>query len=453
MLAILTWIAIHLALCSADFVWPTENITVLPGDMFEMKAHVTNALQSDSCIFTIPNSDDAQVPILTVTKGDTTPKTTNARKGNVPEWTYYWFGDMNEVTKECGIHVSHAVVKDNGQWTYIAGTASGTFTVIVGVPPESVAFDVPYNLGSADFVLNATTQNQSVDVTCIAKNVNPLPDVVWKMDDAEEVDTSLTSRKVFGEAYDLSTVEDTLTYHPKPSHDNKILRCVYYHYAYDPANIQEGLNEASLKITVKAKPAPEGFIVEGATSPKVGESTTVTLTFHSNPEPTTVSWFMHDSTEPLGVDTNINTRATNSSTCSGRYCVGQFSHDGHSYTSKLEISEVLDSDEGKTSYLMVTNQYGTTNYTFQMENLEGGLSTGAIVGIVLGIVGALMIVALVAAVVMKKKKKSKRNNRGRSSSPAPATSSAPQIPPAPQMHERGVDNPTVEIDLSSQHGD
>ena len=47
-------------------------------------------------------------------------------------------------------------------------------------------------------------------------------------------------------------------------------------------------------ITVKAPPTANDFEVEGALGGKVGDPVTLELTFHANPEPTQIKWYMHD---------------------------------------------------------------------------------------------------------------------------------------------------------------
>ena len=47
-------------------------------------------------------------------------------------------------------------------------------------------------------------------------------------------------------------------------------------------------------ITVKAPPSANDFVVEGALGGKVGDSVTLELTFHANPEPKQIKWYMHD---------------------------------------------------------------------------------------------------------------------------------------------------------------
>ena len=47
-------------------------------------------------------------------------------------------------------------------------------------------------------------------------------------------------------------------------------------------------------ITVKAPPSANDFVVEGALGGKVGDPVTLELTFHANPEPKQIKWYMHD---------------------------------------------------------------------------------------------------------------------------------------------------------------
>ena len=45
---------------------------------------------------------------------------------------------------------------------------------------------------------------------------------------------------------------------------------------------------------MKAPPSANDFVVEGALGGKVGDPVTLELTFHANPEPKQIKWYMHD---------------------------------------------------------------------------------------------------------------------------------------------------------------
>ena len=99
------------------------------------------------------------------------------------------------------------------------------------------------------------------------------------------------------------------------------------------------------------------------------------------------------------------------------------------YTTRLIIPELLSSDDEQTGKVTVRNSVGTTEYQFQFQNLTGlllditiymqekaietifflgYLKTGAIVGIVAGVIGGIVLVGLVAFFVLKLKKKKKK---------------------------------------------
>ena len=99
------------------------------------------------------------------------------------------------------------------------------------------------------------------------------------------------------------------------------------------------------------------------------------------------------------------------------------------YTTRLIIPELLSSDDEQTGKVTVRNSVGTTEYQFQFQNLTGlllentihrqnknywyhfflgYLKTGAIVGIVAGVIGGIVLVGLVAFFVLELKKKKKK---------------------------------------------
>ena len=109
---------------------------------------------------------------------------------------------------------------------------------------------------------------------------------------------------------------------------------------------------------------------------------------------------------------------------------------------RMTISELSNSDEGREFVLHVGNELGRTNYTIRLDNIKGesGLSTGAIVGIVIAVVFVIAIGGLVAFYVVKNKKKKRIIHTSPTVSP---TARGPSTPvrvsdPTEEMRERSV---------------
>merc|ERR1712141_831230 len=141
---------------------------------------------------------------------------------------------------------------------------------------------------------------------------------------------------------------------------------------------------------------------------------------------------MHDLQGPLVVenvtDANgeedeeaVNITAT-------RYQFGQFIQNGNHYTTQLIVPELQTDDEGQTVYLNVQNRIGSSNYTFTFENLDSGLSPGAIAGIVIGSVAGVALIAGLAAFFLLKKK-GKMNKKSKSNTDPVPTPRAQQRSP------------------------
>lgn len=189
--------------------------------------------------------------------------------------------------------------------------------------------------------------------------------------------------------------------------DGQALRLIVSHPAMNQTVI------LARNITVLAPPSPHDFHSSGFDGSVIGSPVTLELSFHSNPEPEFIRWFMHDIDGYFEVNMDpILNKITNSnaSTEDTRYQLGTLSQDGSTYLTQLFINELLEDDNGKSNMIMVKNQRGTTNYTLTFEDLQPGtLSGGAIAGIVIGVILAVLILAFVAFYFVKKKANKKKS--------------------------------------------
>merc|ERR1712141_434788 len=160
---------------------------------------------------------------------------------------------------------------------------------------------------------------------------------------------------------------------------------------------------------------------------------TLSIEFNANPGPDEIKWYMHDI---------VNTKSI-ASTCpeceqninSTRYRWGQLTRNRNKYTTRLIITELTKSDRDQTGHVYVHNQRGSANYTYTLSNLKGGLSTTAIILIVVGCVVGVALIGGVLFVLLKPKKKGKGNIRSSS-----GANFQPPPPPNPQPQPRSSEN-------------
>lgn len=242
----------------------------------------------------------------------------------------------------------------------------------------------------------------------------------------EDIETGTGTGDVDDNAYrpsedHLVTVKLTFNFTAGGEDDGKVLQLSVSHPAMNVTAI------LAYNITVEAPPSPHDFHHSGFKESTIGSPATLELSFHSNPKPDYIRWFMHDmngyfdvNLDPIddqqrlawNPESNVTTQDT-------RYKFGTLSKDGSTYLTQLIVNELLEEDNGKTNIIIVKNQRGMTNYTLTFEDLQPGtLSSGAIAGIVIGVIVAVLIIGFAAFFVVKKKKGSKKVTQ-RSSVPMP----------------------------------
>lgn len=166
---------------------------------------------------------------------------------------------------DCGINIENINEKDAGDWTCIMSlrvdgesvTESGKVTLAFAQAPRSIALDPPFNVAQVNL-----TEGNKTDIKCIATYARAKPTFKWMLDgDDYNVEGKIQDMAVkIGDKDDVYNYQQTLTYEPLLSHNNKSLKCVVQHIGLENERV------AMVQIIVpKPEEIEESSLSPGAT--------------------------------------------------------------------------------------------------------------------------------------------------------------------------------------------
>jgi len=464
----------------------SQRMEINLGDKIRMKATLDMAAGIE-CTWEMPWELNGGTRNVKLTMGKTDGPTvdqdirgpTGSRLGN---WTYRWYGgcncdqsagcDINQGCTECGLEIDNAINEDSGTWFFNKAQVE----VVVRAKPEFGIGSKPADTLTAQ-INEGESYAQEQDIICEAINTRPIPDVIFYLDNYELPSANISRVNITASdppetgglnADDLKdpdfmfSVRDTYKYRAQTTDDGKIFRCEYTSNAYTDEDIRTGVNRDTINITVQAPPPKEeeDINMDGFDGGKIGDELTLSIEFNANPGPDEIKWYMHDMDKPLGVEQDqiddiVNTKSI-ASTCpeceqninSTRYRWGQLTRNGNKYTTRLIITELTKSDRDQTGHVYVHNQRGSANYTYTLSNLKGGLSTTAIILIIVGCVVGVALIGGVLFVLLKPKKKGKGNIRSSSGANFQPNHPQPQPRSSENIHDGSIE---MEAPYQQQH--
>jgi len=434
----------------------TKTIIVLEGQPIEIKLASEGIYPCDgSCPSDkIRAYDGTRGCHLKFSRETTTTMTRENLSGNDCDKTrdQSWGATANDFPNSNDVYlkIKAAHPDDSGQWNFEVKPSSSAGDAVYAEPiiwvvaePLEVSFVDENGVNKADYsdgevVLDS--RNLTENVFCKATKVRPAPQFIWTFEiDGVPVDIenipeleNATIDSAVQSSWDGSEYTEYLDVTQKLELpiigwlDTKTLGCRIEIHDTNGINLTPPAAKLSRNVTftVPAAPVP-------STDPEInpegtfvaGEQGVLVIHFHSNPEPEQLLW------QPWDVSSNLTSTRQNKTVQYGRYesegwmdavdclsnhtaCAGiqSLANPRNAYVAILTISELTEDDQNNVHSLFIKNTYGTTTYSVRIQNMEVGLTTGAIAGIVVGcIVGVVLIAAAVLMFIRHRNgKKSKK---------------------------------------------
>jgi len=365
-----------------------------------------------------------------------------------------WAATANDFpsSSDVFLKIDSAHPDDSGQWKFEVKPSSSQDEAVVVFPdiwviaePLEVSFvkengddNEDYNDGEVEL---DPRNNDTEYVFCKATKVRPAPQFIWTVE-IDSVPVEINNIPELENATILNAANSSWENSDFPNQyldvtsqlelpiigwlDTKTLGCRIEIHDTNGINLTPPAAKLSRNVTftVPAAPVP-------STDPEInpegtfvaGEQGVLVVHFHSNPEPDQLYW------QPWDVSSNLTSNRTNMTVQYGRYtsegwmdavdclsnhtaCAGiqSLANPRNAYVAILTISELSEDDQNNAHSLFIKNTYGTTTYSVRIQNMEVGLTTGAIAGIVVGcIVGVVLIAAAVLMFIRHRNgKKSKK---------------------------------------------
>lgn len=196
---------------------------------------------------------------------------------------------------------------------------------------------------------------QSLTIGCLSRNGDPTADLSWHLNNQQLNETVLDFEET-GDDRSTSNTLSVIQWNVKVEDDGKILTCQARHPGY-----LKGFVETKHKLNIKYAPTKQPLKVIGGV--KIGESVDISVSFRSNPKPTTIKWLVGDTKIYYGAVTQKN----GVSKCVSR----EIKAIGHNFWSaSLHIANVTDDDIASNYKLQVRNPIGSADYVVQLEGAQ-----------------------------------------------------------------------------------
>jgi len=294
------------------------------------------------------------------------------------------FNEANQIEyvgtskSECSIKVGNVSMDDSVSWAAALGS---------DVTPKKINVTVAMPLDNATQVMNPEPAEVGVEsvVTCTVIGGEPIPEITiisGAMSDNSNLTinnssrTQLTTKLENGKSKTVYNV----TIVPQVNDHGRTIDCVAIQYdKAEPKQIlfkesqgsNGSLNANQLTLNVQYPPQ-QGK--ENKTYPIVkGSDASISVMINANPKPTNIMWFVRNSSEASGNQTdswNENSTSVDislpSSESRSRYTVPELmdTDEPTMFLAKLNISNVSNSDHLMNHYLMVKNDKGQQTYYF-----------------------------------------------------------------------------------------
>jgi len=316
--------------------------------------------------------------------------------------------------EDCGLRITSVQDADNGLWTCtvtgkgVSGnfeTGNGKIQVIVAIPPTTVHLEQDGQIVNGKINLNLDSGKQTF-VDCVASGSRPAPEFNWYIGN-EKIRANAVNSEATDDNGDIKYMSK-LEYNADPKHNGQQLKCEVEHMGYSLQQITDQENFAEADLDLQFKPEEGGKAPEVFYGMQEGTEETIRIKFKANPKPTVGTWKIGETTVPIGassVDSKFSSSQVNPAELQGDYQVEL----------TFNMEEKL---AGKPYTLEVTNDHGTTQYTFQLKLGEApppnGDGRSPVVPIdlesanapVIGIVILVVIIILIAGITILARAKS-----------------------------------------------
>lgn len=288
------------------------------------------------------------------------------------------------VTKgnECGIIVNSVNIQDHGLWTckafVIGQTLTGSKNVTVTIRPTNPVLEVPRRPLFVD-------EGDQPNIKCSVAAARPKAEIRWFLGEEDITYNSLTENTLEGNSGAYKSIS-TLSQMFNAWHNNKILRCVVFHYTLETPV------DDYVDVSVRYKPWGKDVRLYGI---KLGDDVEAKVNFSSNPVPTNIKWGYGLAFEDVVAQLPVPGEE-------GRYSTEMVQlEDGH-YSVILRTLEFQEGDAHLSFKVSVENELGIRDFRVTISNDKPPnepLSSGTLATIV--IVVLLVILFLLCAVYMR----------------------------------------------------
>jgi CD80-like C2-set immunoglobulin domain len=191
---------------------------------------------------------------------------------------------------------------------------------------------------------------REINAICVSKNGNPGAEIVWKLA-KERIDIALEFDEETDDATVMSSVISVVQRNLTADDDNKDLICQAWHPGY-----VTGFSETKLKLLVNYKPVKlPTKIISGV---EIGDSVDISVSFRSNPKPSSLIWLVGDRKVYYGAKAN-------------KYISREISATGDNYyNATLHITNLTYHDMLLNYTLRVKNALGGADYHLRFEGLR-----------------------------------------------------------------------------------
>jgi hypothetical protein len=189
---------------------------------------------------------------------------------------------------------------------------------------------------------------QEITAACVSRNGDPPAEIIWFLGE-EKIDITLEFEEET-ENTSTTTMISVIQRNITAEDDQKSLTCQAWHPGYS-----SHFAETKEKLNVNFKPVKQATkIISGA---DIGNSIDVSVSFHSNPKPSSLIWLAGDRKIYYG-------------TKASKYESREISADGDNFwTATLHITDLTHHDTVMNYTLRVRNALGGTDYHLRFDGL------------------------------------------------------------------------------------
>lgn len=194
-------------------------------------------------------------------------------------------------------------------------------------------------------------EGQEITAACVSRNGDPPAEIFWFLGE-EKIEIALEFEEDTGQDVSTSTVISVIQRNLTADDDQKTLTCQAWHPGY-----MTHFAETKQRLSVNFKPIKQPTkIISGVDIEKIN-SINVTVSFRSNPKPSSLVWLVGDRKVYYG-------------TKASKYESREISADGDNYwTATLHITNLTHHDTDMNYTLRVRNTLGGADYHLRFDGL------------------------------------------------------------------------------------